>query len=683
MILHQRRTLGPRIAFISSHAVFVLALWASGVSALSTAKWARGGGAPSGPLLVGLRSEGDGALRRFAERDLAGDWFVSDRDAFVVGAWSKAGDLRVGRISQIYHGLPVLGAQVRVVLSADDRVRFVNGRFLEDLESPLAATRTQQEAFALARDTLRLVGASWQLAGELAVTRLASGDHLVWVVGVHDARGTPTSQVLVDATQGVVLEVADLACHAPGLVYPTDPRAPLEERALAGWAGDSTTLLHTKFSVEARQLAPLVVPDHDFRFPDGHPYAGRRPEVNAYWHAQRYLDDFLGGLGYVGPPEPLVLRVGEPLDPYVAFTSGRFVFLGAAIPGLSRDAALTDDILAHELQHAVTYGFGVSASGPQREALALHEGVSDFMAACVTGDPSIGEWAYVSFPGGVTRVDRPASTFRYSNYDRVAFGGVATGSGWANGMILSGALWDLRAMIGPMTERLVLRSLSMLPESPEWSHFVNAMAEADLELTGGANAASITQAFTAREILGRLTVSITGPRAAGPGVSVSYAASVEGVTTQPVIWNVRRYCGNVPCADWEIVGTGPSLTYSETTDYELRASIDGLLGRAEDVRFIDVLLPTLTVAGAPTVVEGETQAYRADVGGVGPMGYEWWRTFSRLGALRERIGSGPSVNVRADAAYLLECRVTDALGRRVGRSVLVPLLTLAIDAPTR
>jgi len=632
---------------------------------------------------MGLRSDGDGALRRFAERDLAGDWFVFDRDAFIVGSWSEVGDLRVARITQTYHGFPVLGAEVRVVLDEDDGVRFVNGRFLKDLQAPASPSRTRQDAFGVVRDTLRLTGNGWQLNGELAIIRLESGDHLVWVVDVHDVRGIPAWQVLVDATQGIAVTVADLACHAPGLVYPTDPRAPLEERALSGWAGDSTSLVHTKFSVEARQLAPFVVPDHDFRFPDGHPLAEHRPEANAYWHAQRYLDDFLGGIGYAGPPEPFLLRVGEPLDPYTALTSGRFVFLGAPIPGLSRDASLADDILAHELQHAVTYGFGVTASGPRREALALHEGISDFMAACVTGDPSIGEWAYVAFPGGVTRVDRPASTFRYSNYDRVAFGGVPTGSGWANGMILSGALWDLRAMIGPMTERLVLRSLSLLPESPEWSHFVNAMLEADLELTGGANAASITQAFTAREIVGSLVVSIAGPRTAGPGESVAFTASVEGVTTQPVVWSVRRYCGNAPCADWEVVGTGPYLTHSETTDYELRAAIDGLLGQAEEVRFIDVLSPTLAVAGAPAVVEGETQPYRADAAGVGPMGYEWWRTFTRLGAVRERIGSGPSVSVRADAPYLLECRVTDALGRRVSRSVQVPLLTLAIEAPAR
>lgn len=675
-----QRTLRPPIPWIALWVVSLLAL-AVGTS------WALPP-APSrtpaaGPRLDRVRTDPDGALREFAERDVAGDRFVPGRDAFEVGAWSRVGELRVGRISQRFHGHPVLGAQLRVVLDGEDRVRFVNGRFLWDLDAPAQPSRTREQAFAATRDTVRPRGEDWRLQGSLAVSRLATGDHLVWVVDVLDGRGASTTRVLVDAIDGRVLEVAEVACHAPGLVYPTDPRAPLEERALLGWAGDSTTLVHSQYSVEARQWPPLVVPDHDFRFPDGHPLAERRREVNTYWHAQRYLDDFLAPLGYAGPPEPFVLRVGEPLDPYIALTSGRFVFLGEAIAGLSRDAALADDIVAHELQHAVTYGFGVSASGPRREALALHEGVSDFMAACVTADPSIGEWAYVSFPGGVTRVDRPASTFKYSNYDRVAFGGVPTGSGWANGMILSGALWDLRSMIGPITERLVLRALALLPDTPEWSHFVNAMAEADLELTGGAHAAELTQAFTAREIRGSLSVSIGGPFAAKPGEAVTYQALVEGVTTQPLVWSVRRYCGNAPCGDWEVVGSGPSLMLSEVTDYELRASIVGLLGSAEQVRFIDVLSPGLALAGAPAVVEGETQPYRADVTGVGPLGYEWWRTFARPGATRERIGSGPTVNVRADAPYTLECRVTDALGRRVTRSVFVPFLALSIEAPSR
>lgn len=615
------------------------------------------------PLEV-MRVDPDAAVRRFAQEELAGGWFTPGRDDFVAGAWVRSGAQRVARVTQWCQGHPVLGGEVRVVLDPEDRVCLVNGRFLPGLDPPELAIVSQAQAQTLALTALGLQTGSWKVVSELAVTRLDTGDHLVWAVRIEEARGGRAWQALVDSQNGAVLQLDDLACHAPGLVYPTDPRQPLEERQLFGLTDDSTRLVHRFFSVENRSLDPLSVPDHDFRFPQGHALASRLPEVNAYWHAQRFIDDFLGPLGYAGPPEPLVLRIGESLAPYAALTSGRFVLLGSPVGTSTRDAALSDDIITHELQHAVTYGYGIGASGIGREALSLHEGISDFMAACSTEDPSIGEWLFTAFPGGVTRVDRPASTFRYSNYDHVAFGGVSAGSGWANGMILSGALWDLRAVLGPVTEQLVLRSLAYLPSAPQWSQLVNAMLEVDFELFDGAHVPAILAAFTNREIRGLLTVSIIGNSYASPGVAAWFTAVVEGVSADPVEWSIRRFCGNEPCGDWVPLASGPTIRLTESTDFELRCAVAGLVGNAESTRFIDVLKPSVIVVGPQVVDSGETHTYTTEVQGVGPMTYDWWRTFNRPPFLRERVGSGPSVLLRADAGFTLECRITDVLGRR-------------------
>ncbi len=636
-----------------------------------------------GPPLPMMRGDRDAAMRRFAQERLAATWYAPERDAFIVGPWVRAGAQRVARISQSWQGHPVWGGEVRVVLDTEDRVCLVNGRLLENLEPPESVIVSQAAARARAFAALGLEDRGWTVDAQLQVARRVDGDHLGWEIHIEEPRGGRAWRALVDSQDGSILEQDDLACHAPGLVYPSDPRQPVAQRELFGLAGDSTRLVHRYFSVENPSLDALEVPDHDFRFPDGHPLAARLREVNAYWHAQQYLDGFLGPLGYGGPPEPFLVRVGVQLDPYAALTSGRFVFLGLPVGTYTHDAALSDDILVHELQHAVTYGFGVGASGPRREALALHEGVSDFMAACHSEDPAIGEWLFRAFPGGATRVDRPADLFRYSNYDRVAFGAVSAGSGWANGMILSGALWDLRTAIGPTAEALVLRSLAYLPATPEWSQFVNAMLEADLELAAGAHVPAILAAFTAREIQGSLAIGISGPTASAPGIPAMFQATVEGVSAAPIEWSIRRYCGGGPCGDWLALASGPTVTVAETTDFELRASVAGLLGNAESIRFINVLAPTLRLVGPPALLLGETRTFQAQANGVGPMSFDWWRTFDRVPSMRERVGSGSSVSVRTDAAFTLECRITDALGRRATQIQTIRLLDLTISAPTR
>jgi hypothetical protein len=88
-------------------------------------------------------------------------------------------------------------------------------------------------------------------------------------------------------------------------------------------------------------------------------------------------------------------------------TSGRFVHLGRAIAGFTQDAALCHDLIYHELVHAVLYGKDVQPGGVRREASAMHEALADYFAAAITGDPAIGEWVYLLFPQGGTRVDMP------------------------------------------------------------------------------------------------------------------------------------------------------------------------------------------------------------------------------------------------------------------------------------
>src|SRR5262249_2311643 len=139
----------------------------------------------------------------------------------------------------------------------------------------------------------------------------------------------------------------------------------------------------------------------------------------------------------------------------------------------------------HELGHTVLYGYGIQPAGPHREPGALHEAIADYFAAALTNDPAVGEWEYIVFPTGSTRLDQPSPPRDFAHYDLAGFAGGPASTVWGNSMILSSGLWDLRQKIGQASDSLVLESLSFLPSLPMWAQFANAMLQADYQFHGG------------------------------------------------------------------------------------------------------------------------------------------------------------------------------------------------------
>jgi hypothetical protein len=297
------------------------------------------------------------------------------------------------------------------------RLRFVAAGFARDLGAPSAPAIAREQAVARAADATGI--AVGRMGATLEVQRRVDGDHLVWTLAFTRADGSPGSAI-VDAVKGDVLDVDAGISHAVGRVYPTDPRDPLAElelpRLLPG-----PPLRSTSFGINDVLYPPVVpVAPDDFRLvPDDSGF----DQVNLYWHVDHYLHDFMAPLGYAGPPDSLIVRLHFALEPEVARTAGNFITFGNAIPGFCREPSRSHDIVYHELGHAVLYGFGVQPGGVRREASALHEGLADYFAAAITNDPAIGEWAYLVFPNGVTRVDQPAPPWDYAHYDHLAFGG--------------------------------------------------------------------------------------------------------------------------------------------------------------------------------------------------------------------------------------------------------------------
>ncbi len=571
------------------------------------------------------------------------------------------------QLRQYWNGWPVEGGDARGIVDAQGELCYLASSFLSAIRCATTALTGSDQAVTVAA---RAAGGSPAAQGPgLWIRRRDGVDRLAWRVVLVEGGGRETLS-WVDARSGELLATDEGSVHALGFVYPTDPRAPVAEVDLArlvpgvglhaSWLGIDDGLY---------PKAEPVGPDGDYRFSPNHPSFD---QVNVYWHADRFLHGFLGSLGYTGPPESLIVRINRATEPFVAQTSGRYVDLGRPIPGFVQDVARSQDIIYHELTHAVLYGFGVGASGPRREAVALHEGLADYFAAALTGDPGIGQWLYLTFPAGATRVDQPADPWNYSHYDQVGYSGGEIGSPWGNGMILSSTLWDLRGTLGASADSLVLEALVYLPETPVWSQFANAMLQADADHHAGRWQGDIVRVFMHRRIRGAVESGISGPQSLAAGVRGTYRAlpCCGSSALGGYHWRVREWCRGRPCSDWRDLADGPELQTEFQEDSELQLTVqtpwaDTLVSAPF---FVGVRPPELHIAGPHRLAQHSIGRWSAQFVAMGPATVQWHRTWRQPFAPPVALARALEVSFAADSSCDLQVTLTDGLGRQVVRT---------------
>ena len=161
------------------------------------------------------------------------------------------------------------------------------------------------------------------------------------------------------------------------------------------------------------------------------------PERNAYYHGQ-IVHDFIKRLD----PDlevmdfPMVCRVNVDGSCNAFYSQGdrsvNFYEAGANCPNI----ALIGDVIYHEWGHGLTnltYYYG----GSQDPNGAMHEGFSDFLACLITDQPLIGRGFYG--PGSHLRT--------VDNHNRYPEDWI--GESHNDGLIISGALWDLKELLEP------------------------------------------------------------------------------------------------------------------------------------------------------------------------------------------------------------------------------------------
>jgi hypothetical protein len=255
-------------------------------------------------------------------------------------------------------------------------------------------------------------------------------------------------------------------------------------------------------------------------------------ETMAYYHTVQF-HDYLGSIGIPAPTYqvPTVVFAARKLGPVMwvpvasAYDPTARQITLAATPNMEESDATDADLILHEYAHAVEHylrGGGPSQyawdeTTTTQHALAMFEGVADFLACSRFGDPQWGEWAAANWQGGpfIRNID---------NFYRLPQNLVVTNP-YPTGMILSGALWDLRSAVGPgVADRLALTLIQTVLDNDSstpqlnttYAEALTTLIQADANLYGSAHESELRQALAAHGI-GTFDFSTPFPKVLNPG----------------------------------------------------------------------------------------------------------------------------------------------------------------------
>jgi Zn-dependent metalloprotease len=419
-----------------------------------------------------------------------------------------ARDLRVGahhtaRFAQEYRGLPVLGASIAVRLGPDGRVKLAVLDVARDLALSTTPRVDAEAARRAVRDRLGLSPEA-ELAPVLAVLREDAG-RLVYLVDARTMDGG--RRCLVDATDGRVIAERPLAVNTLGRVYPIssvvtpetqdveladlDEAEPLK---LNGWSGRFTVTNYASGNPEAgtmmlsQDLGPSAGTDFLYD-PPADPLDGTDAfaQVGIYYHLTRVRDFFVQSFELdMNDSSWGLVAAANVKSGGMSYNNAFFSSQGVGAPwnrpnliaigqGSSFDFADDSDVFLHEFTHyvssnAVGYNegpLGANEYGVSTFGGSIDEGLADYFACTVNGDPTVGEASLV--PLGAAR--DLTDTHKVCPDDLV-------GEVHYDGELIGSLTWSIRETFGASaSDLLIWGGMSLLEKSPSLSDLARGLQQ--------------------------------------------------------------------------------------------------------------------------------------------------------------------------------------------------------------
>ncbi|HEU0033508.1 MAG TPA: MYXO-CTERM sorting domain-containing protein [Kofleriaceae bacterium] len=477
--------------------------------------------------------------------DLAPGAAVSD---FVVAGNRIDGGLRTVAFAQTWRGLRVVGGQLHVVF-AHDRLFFAASQAL-----PHVHVDRVRAGAVIVRDP---AARAYRLA-----TKATRGDSDIYVddAGRELRRDSRVSY----ATSTLRFDVPVRRPTADRVLAPA-PRANLTANGkpvVTSDAGDFTWTGRAPAMVQPTASGPLVVVTNAAGPPATAQLTAQDAQPVDWSLATDELGDaqltaFVYGMvakaraRQMHPTlawldQPLPIFVNDPGDCNASSTADELHFVRAS--AACENTGRLVDVVLHEFAHALHRQSIIAGAGAFDAAMS--EGIADFYAAHLTGDPGVGR--------GMHFDDTP---IRDLDPDRV-YPGDVSGSPHATGLIIGGALWDLRgrlyAELGPAAgqtaiERIYIGILERAVDLPSTYTAALVADDDDGDLGNGTpHGCAIEAAFGRHGLAGPGFVTTElAARADGRTITVDVATPTGGTCPPPAVTSIA--------IDWQ-VGDGPAST---------------------------------------------------------------------------------------------------------------------------
>lgn len=409
-----------------------------------------------------------------------------------------AGRSQTVRFHQTHDGVRVAGTGVSVRVSSTGDVGSVVVQVHDEPTVNAEPTLDRSQATAVASAYEGYPVTTPRAPELLAWSAKDGADLLLWQVDVSGADGG--HRFLVDAHSGELIHRRPLAVHVLGRVWersriqtpdPIDVElldlVPMTPQLLTGWGGNLQVTNYVSGSAQGGGdlvLEQTVTPNvgEDFLYdPPADLFDPKDAfsQVGLYHHLSRARSFFAQDLGVEQESESWGLVAvanmmdgGQPMDNAFFSPAGigapwdapNMIALGQ---GTMADFSDDSDVFIHEFGHYVSHNainynggqlafdsYGLSPWGG-----GIDEGISDYFACTMNGDPVLGEASLMGSARDLTDTSRSCPD------------GVI-GEVHADGEIIGSLGWTLREELGkPIADQLVWGAITLLPTNPALGDF--------------------------------------------------------------------------------------------------------------------------------------------------------------------------------------------------------------------
>ncbi|KAA3618275.1 MAG: T9SS C-terminal target domain-containing protein [Calditrichaeota bacterium] len=389
------------------------------------------------------------------------------------------------RLKQLYNNIPVVGGEYVTRFDNTNKVTYAGGYLYNKINLDLTPKISESVAIESAKIGLNIMELKSQPLTEVVILPWDGNYSLCWkVLLVESAIGK--WECFVDAQNGALIYHENIVSNSvtkSGNVYLTNPGnggITSDSIEVEYVGGKNQFELRNNFATpinSSGQVITSTTGNFYYTPPGSTVYDNTNFDyVNTLYHVFNFATVYIRDeLGYT--PSAIDIYVHQNYDNAYFDAETSVLRFGQTLTGDYFDFAKSNDMIYHEYTHFIIYNIS-GIYGFNDEKGAMSEGYADYFACSFTDDSNWAEWLHTTYTTHLRKLNTDPATFNYSNYDNISYRTSPVGSAHANGMIWSGALWDLRTLLGDsLADEIIFTSVISLTSTPTFLDGLNAILD--------------------------------------------------------------------------------------------------------------------------------------------------------------------------------------------------------------